>query len=163
MTVTARSVAAAVGSNGCVIASSFVSASTFASRSPGSVAQCSIYNVEYWKNFSANGQLKLNPKIGDYLGHVGSSYDTKTIAEVLAEGGSTAVLNGQLGVLQHLLAMALASDFYGIGSANGFNKAYLQGVWANYITHGTYSLPASGILWNESQIITWLRMLMYPT
>jgi hypothetical protein len=36
-------------------------------------------------------------------------------------------------------------------------------VWQNYVANGgRYILPSSGINWDTTQLIAWLRMLMYP-
>jgi hypothetical protein len=132
---------------------------TMASRSPGVNLQCSAYNVEYWRQQATFKPAWTTTLIKDVLGSTGSSYDSSTIGSILAEATARA---GALGVLQHLLSMVLAIQLHNIGTGD-FNVAYIQNVWRSYVTTGHYTPGGSGVQWDDVQIITWLRYLMYGT
>ncbi len=75
----------------------------------------------------------------------------------------TVQTTGELGTLQHLIAFALNLNAGFITTGGVFNLSYIQGIWANYKTNGNrYKLPASQIDWGDTEIIAWLRFLMYP-
>jgi hypothetical protein len=169
----------ASGSIACTVASSFVSVATFASRNPGATTmQCSSLNASYWHAQSKNLLTSTGARpawatqtVRAYLGRSSStlpgidavSADSYQIWQVMGLGPDVAT-SGEVGVLQHILGLALSIDF-GSGAVNmgsTFNTPYLKQVWQNYKSNGRYLLAASSVDWSEAQLITWLRMLQYP-
>lgn len=155
---TSRPVMSSTGAD-CRSASSFASMNPniATSREPNGRLQCSAYNVEYWRK-----QLEFSPPwailpVSGLLSVTGSSFDAKTVREVLEQ---PIAMSGQLGVLQHVLAMLLALTYHNVG-LGAFNPTYLSKVWSSYAVTGTYS-PAPGSQWTDVQIVQWLRYLMYP-
>ncbi len=155
---------------GCTVASSFVSVATFKSRNPSATVSCGYKNCEYWRDQSGYpghsqgqncGNSNLNGTVGSLLGNVsGCSYNGWKLCDVM---GQTITTSSQLGVLQHIISLCLDSMTSNMAAPNGINQTYLQGVWSSYFRTGTYTAPNSGLVWNESQIIAWLRtMLGYP-
>jgi hypothetical protein len=71
--------------------------------------------------------------------------------------------SGELGVLQHILGLALSMDFGGTGavSPGNVNTVYLRQVWLNYKQTGGYKLPLSSIDWTEAQLIDWLKRMQF--
>lgn len=171
---------AASGSMSCTVASSFVSVATFVSRNPGATTlQCSTLNAHHWHQSSKTvASLPVNKrpawavrKVTAYLGQ-----STSAIAELhptqpadyeiwqVMGLGATPATTGELGVLHHVLGLALSID-YGRGvvnTAGRINTSYLAGVWRNYKSTGGYQLPAGHVYWSEAELIAWLRMLQYP-
>lgn len=171
---------AASGSMSCTVASSFVSVATFASRNPGVRSlQCSTMNAHHWHQ-----QAKLvatldrgkqpkwaTRKLSEYLGRSSSRFaeldpqqpSDYRIWQVMGLGAAPAT-SGELGVLHHVLGLALSID-YGGGAVNTggvFNRVYLSGVWQNYKNNGHYRHPAGHVSWNETELISWLKLLQYP-
>lgn len=168
LTLASRPVSAA---ESCVVASSFVSVATFRSRNPkATTIQCVSKTVDDWYRVSClpetgfiSRPAYLATTVGAYLGSTTSSYNGTALWAVLKNGSTGVVHAGEIGVLQHLIAMKLNLE-KGFASAPGnLTAPYLATVWVNYKQNGNrYSLPTSGIDWDSAKLIGWLRMLMYP-
>jgi len=154
--------------SGCMVASSFVSVATFKSRNPTSTVNCSTYNCEHWQGMSGGSNHHqgsrcynnpLDNKVSWLMGSPSgaSSYNNLLLCDVM---GRTIVTSGQTGVLQHLVAMTLNCTQGGMPAPNGITQTYLKNVWSSYCATRTFSVPGAGLVWNESQIITWLRSMM---
>lgn len=158
-----------VGATGaaCTVASSFVSVATFQSRNPlvhGNGAQCSSGNVQTWRDFSllpvGTRPASLNVTVASYLGSTSSTFSAVPLWNVLAQGAGVST-TGELGVLQHILALALSIQNGYVANSGSVSVAYLQSVWVNFKSNGDrYKLPASNIDWGPAELITWLRVLL---
>jgi hypothetical protein len=158
-----------VAATTCTVASSFVSVATFKSRNPTvkSIA-CSTQTADYWKY----GSTHFGPTppdmlltVGALLGATSSIYNGQTVQAVymLPAVSSYVEVTGELGTLHHLMALVLNLRAGHITAAGVFNQAYIQGIWANYKANGNrYKVPASSIDWGDTELIAWLRYLMYP-
>jgi hypothetical protein len=158
-----------VAATTCTVASSFVSVATFKSRNPHvkSIA-CSTQTADHWKH----GSTHFSPPPPDMLltvaallGPTSSMYNLHTVQAVymLPAVSSYVETTGELGTLHHLMALALNLRAGYITAAGVFNQAYIQGIWANYKANGNrYKVPASSIDWGDTELIAWLRYLMYP-
>lgn len=162
MTLSTNSVAA--NTVGCVVASSFVSVAEFKSRNASATIQCSNLDLNYWRNIALGPEagwpsgINLNATVAALLGTTTSPYNDSTLVAVL---GAPVETNSQLGVLQHLAALALSLSVSGaVPNPGGVNVTYLQSVWSNYVPDGVYDLPASGINWDSAQLVAWLQYLM---
>jgi hypothetical protein len=165
---------AAAGSS-CTVASSFVSAATFASRNPGQTyVQCASMGPKDWLSYhcSNENQLSHSPyrtilsqtvqlRLCDTGNH---AYNAMKCKDLLVNDHHGIASAGPVAVLQNLVSLALSLDATPSLITNGgsLNKAYLIGVWNNYKTTGGYHLPASGINWSETQLLTFLRALQQP-
>ncbi len=168
LTLTSRPVQAA---NSCVVASSFVSVATFRSRNPTTTSiKCATLTCEDWYNLAClptTGTTVrpdyMSTTVGTLLGTTTSLHNGRTLWEVLKNSPYGIVRFGQTGVVQHLISMALNIQQKQVPMPGNVNLPYLQGVWQNYVANnGRYKLPQSGINWDSGQLISWLRMLMYP-
>jgi hypothetical protein len=170
---------AASGAMSCTVASSFVSVATFASRNAGATTlQCSTMNAGHW-HAQAQACGKLHPtqrprwatiSLKQYLGQssgvlngLGSRPDEYQVWEVMGLGSAPATA-GELGVLHHVLGLALSIDHGGMAVNTGgrMNTAYLAGIWQNYKLNGRYLVPVGGVNWSDAELISWLKMLQYP-
>lgn len=164
LTLASRPVNAAT----CTLASSFVSVATFKSRNPGTSAQCASYTCEWWKNECTSGSTHKAymdaTTVQTFLGSTfpGSIYATRTLSSIMKDVAGIQ-LNTELGVLQHLIALAM--NIKGNYATPGnLSQLYINGVWSNYKTNlNAYKLPSSGINWDSAALVTWARMLMYPS
>jgi hypothetical protein len=154
----------------CTVASSFVSVATFKSRNPHvkSIA-CSTQTADYWK-YAASHMSPTPPDlagtVATLLGTTSSTYNAQTVQAVMLLHVPTGTVEttGEIGTVQHLLALALNLKAGNITAAGVFNLAYIQGIWANYKANGNrYKLPASNIDWGDTELTAWLRYLMYPS
>lgn len=168
LTLASRPVSAA---NSCVVASSFVSVATFHSRNPtATTVQCATRTCEDWyrdaclpETGTPSRPAFLAGTVSSLLGSTTSSYNAATLWSVLKNDPYGIVKAGQLGVLQHLISLCLSIQKGYAPASGNMNPVYLQSVWQNYVANGgRYVLPASGISWDSAQLISWLRMLMYP-
>jgi hypothetical protein len=168
LTLTSRPVAAA---NSCVVASSFVSVATFRSRNPTTTSvQCATRTCEDWyrdaclpSTGTPSRPAFLDSTVASLLGSTTSGHNGSTLWAVLKNDPYGIVTAGQLGVLQHLIALTLNVQKGYTPSPGNLSVLYLQSVWQNYVANGgRYVLPASGVNWDSTQLISWLRMLMYP-
>jgi hypothetical protein len=147
--------------NSCVVASSFVSVATFKSRNPTVTSvNCATRTAEDWRNACmGNPQLACaTPKVSATFGTTTSSYNGKTLREVLCDASGIST-SSELGVLQHLVALnlSLTQGFMRMSSGN-VSPAYLGTIWRNYKENGNqYRLPNSTITWSSAQVVTWLR------
>ena len=158
LTLASNPVAAA---NNCVVASSFVSVATFKSRNPTvSSVNCATRTVEDWRNACMSNPTLgwAQPLVSVTCGTTSSSYNSKTLRQVLCDAAGVSA-SGELGVLQHLIALNLSvSQGFMRMSAGNVSPAYLRGIWVNYKANGNqYVVPASGITWSSAQLISWLR------
>lgn len=158
LTLASNPVAAA---NSCVVASSFVSVATFKSRNPTVTSvNCATRTAEDWRNACmGNTQLACaKPLVSATFGATPSSYSNKTLSQVLCDSAGIST-SGELGVLQHLIALNLSvSQGFMRMSAGNVSPAYLGTIWRNYKNNGNqYKLPSSTITWSSSQLISWLR------
>jgi hypothetical protein len=171
---------AASGNMACTVASSFVSVATFASRNPGATTlQCSSMNAHHWHQ-SAKAVEKMavdkrpawaRRKLVAYLGQTCSMqaalHPTQPadyeVWQVMGLGEAPATV-GELGVLHHILGLALSIDQgRGVVNTGGrVNTPYLASIWQNYKSSGGYRLPAGHVNWSEAELISWLKMLQYP-
>lgn len=170
---------AATGTMSCTVASSFVSVATFVSRNPGATTlQCSTMNAGHWHQHAqivANTKKKDRPKwatrrLVNYLGAststisiLGSDPSAYEVWQVMGLGSGPAQ-SGELGVVHHILGLALSIDSGGgaVNTGGRINTPYLADIWRNYKINGRYVLPSSGINWSEAELIGWLKMLQYP-
>jgi hypothetical protein len=165
---------AAVG-NGCTVASSFVSAATFASRNPGQTyVQCSSMGPSQWLSSHCGNEHLLSQSpyrtilsqtVRLRLCDTGyTRYNTMQCKDLLINDAHGIASAGPVAVLQHLVSLALSLDATPSLITNGgaLNKAYLIGVWNNYRSTGGYRLPASGVNWSEAQLLTFLKALQQP-
>ncbi len=158
LTLASNPVAAA---NSCVVASSFVSVATFKSRNPTVTSiNCATRTAEDWRNACmGNPQLACaQPLVSAAFGATSSSYSARTLRQVLCDPAGILV-GGELGVLQHLIALNLSitQGFMRMSSGN-IGPAYLGSIWRNYKNNGNqYRLPSSTVSWSSTQLISWLR------
>ena len=158
LTLASNPVAAA---NTCVVASSFVSVATFKSRNPTVTSvNCATRTAEDWRNAcTSNPSLAcVTPKVSATFGATTSSYNSKTLREVLCDPAGIST-SSELGVLQHLIALHLSvTQGFMRMSAGNISPAYLGTMWRNYKNNGNqYKLPSSTITWSTAQVITWVR------
>ena len=146
----------------CVVASSFVSVATFKSRNPTvRTMNCAGRTVEdwrqacYWNPTMACVQPLVSSSV---FSGTSSTYNTKKLKDVLCDPLGV-LSSGELGVLQHLIALNLCvTQGYMSASAGNVSSAYLGSVWTNYKSNGgRYKVPSSGIDWSSSQLVSWLR------
>ncbi|MBI5720165.1 MAG: hypothetical protein HZC37_21025 [Burkholderiales bacterium] len=147
--------------NSCVVASSFVSVATFKSRNPTvTTVNCATRTTEDWRNACmSNTQLTCaKPLVSSTFGSTSSSYNSKTLRQVLCDPAGISS-SGELGVLQHLIALNLSvTQGFMRMSAGNVSPAYLGAVWCNYKNNGNqYRLPSSTVVWSSTQLISWLR------
>ncbi len=157
LTLVSNPVAAA---NSCVVASSFVSVATFKSRNPTTTKiNCTTKRVEDWRNAcNSNPTLAcVAPTVATTLGATSSTYNTKTLRQVLSSYAIST--SGELGLLQHLTAMHLCLTQPGglAGSSGNLTTLELRAIWSQYKTTGRYVKSTSGINWDSTQLIAWLR------
>lgn len=157
--------------NSCVVASSFVSVTTFKSRNPTkTTVQCTTRNCEDWyaqsclpSSGTPSRPTCMNVSVNTLLGTTTSNYKSWLLYDVMKNGSSGITTSGELGVLQHLIALCLNVTQGFAPSPGSISQTYLQGIWTNYKANSnTYVLSGSGISWDSSQLITWLRVQMYP-
>jgi len=177
-TLYSRPVAAAGRS--CTVASAFVSLATFASRNAGSATMvCSSLSATDWHARAQAAAAKpaaerpewARQRVSAYMGRASSTLpgldsmlvESYEVWQVMGLGPQVAT-SGELGVLQHILAMCLSIDYGGnaVRVGDGLNTPYMKDVWQNYKSNGRYRLAASNMNWSEAELITWLRMLQYP-
>jgi len=151
----------------CTLASSFVSVATFKSRNPTATSlKCSAQNADYWRNLavSAPATPALNVTAATLLGNTSSAYNAMLVKDVLLAPlptSGTVQTTGELGTLQHLIALALNLNAGFITAGAGFDLAYLQTLWTNYKFNGNrYKKPGSQIDWGDTEIIAWARLLL---
>lgn len=165
LTIASNPVSAA---NGCVVASSFVSVATFKSRNPGVASiSCATRTVEDWRQeCAAKPDLAcVIPAVSTCLGSTTSAYNSSTLRQALCAGTSVST-SGELGVLQHIIALRLCITQGFMRAASGnVSTAYLGNMWCNFKQNGNrYVLPASGIDWDSAKLVSWLRyQLNYST
>jgi hypothetical protein len=170
---------AATGTMSCTVASSFVSVATFASRNPGATTlQCSTMNAGHWHALAkecAHKEPKNRPdwakrKVASYLGastsrfaHLNGSPADYQVWQVMSLGNAPAQ-SGELGVLHHILGLALSIDNGGstVNTGGRMNTPYLAEIWRTYKTSGRYRSTSGAVDWSEAELISWLRMLQYP-
>lgn len=151
----------------CTLASSFVSVATFKSRNPNATSlKCSTENADYWRSLavSAPATPALNVTVATLLGNTSSAYSAMLVKDVLLAPLPTSgpvQTTGELGTLQHLIALALNLNAGFITAGAGFDLAYLQTLWTNYKFNGNrYKKPGSQIDWGDTEIIAWARLLL---
>ena len=140
---------------GCMVASSFVSVATFASRNPGSSPMCTNQTVEYWQEQIRNG-VEVKGTVKKLLAGPGGTYGDRKVKDVLSMSVQT---SGELGVLQHLCSLILSFQA-GKVAVGSVNITYLQTVWKSYQTNQPNYISPSGLQMTEEQLIGWLRALM---
>lgn len=151
----------------CTLASSFVSVATFKSRNPNATSlKCSSQNADYWRELAASAPATpaLNVTVSALLGNTTSAFNGMLVKDVLLAPlptSGTVQTTGQLGTLQHLIALALNLNAGYITPGAGFDLAYLQTLWSNYKFNGDrYKKPGSQIDWGDTEIIAWARLLL---
>jgi hypothetical protein len=169
----------------CTVASSFVSAATFASRSPGTTyIKCTSKNAGHWRTAAQSGCAGSTPtvppytaynvqwpawasvKVKDHLATTGSSYDEDYVGYTMKRGTALAA-SGELAILQHILGLTLTlqydSNYITTAGAPGgeLSKAYLVSVWQRYKSTGAYVMPAANVNWDATGLLSWLKMLQY--
>jgi len=169
----------------CTVASSFVSAATFASRSPGTTyIKCTTKSAADWRVAAAASCSGTTPTVApydatnvqwpvwasvmvkDHLVATGSAYDNDYVGYTMKRDSSLAAA-GELAILQHILGLTLTLQYDGskittAGAPGGeLTKAYLVGVWQQYRSTGAYVMPAANVNWNAAGLLTWLKMLQY--
>ncbi len=166
LTLAARPVSATTT---CTVASSFVSVATFKSRNPGSTAQCTTRTCEWWKSECSSGttwkSYMDSTTVQTHFGatNPSSTYAGRSLSAIMNDGGGIQT-GTEIGVLQHLIALSMNLKAGAITSPGNLSMAYVNSVWTNFKTNGnSFKLPSSGINWNPTQVVTWARMLMYPS
>lgn len=152
----------------CTLASSFISVATFQSRNPGvNNLKCSQQNADYWRAQAVPVVPPAVPPVpalavtvAALLGTTSSTYNTSTLNDVFL--GSVGVQTaGELGTLQHLIALALNLNAGFLTTVPGFDLPYLQSIWLSYKANGNrYKKPGSEIDWGDAEIIAWARLLL---
>jgi hypothetical protein len=151
----------------CTLASSFVSVATFKSRNPNATTlRCSSQNADFWRELAATAPTTpaLNVSVATLLGNTSSTYNAMLVKDVLLAplptSGSVQT-TGELGTLQHLIALALNLNAGYIVAGAGFDLGYLQSLWSNYKFNGNrYKTAGSQIDWGDAEIIAWARLLL---
>jgi hypothetical protein len=151
----------------CTLASSFVSVATFKSRNPTATSlSCASRNADHWRNLATTAPTTpaLNVSVATLLGSTTSSFNSMLVKDVLLAPlpttGSVQTV-GELGTVQHLIAMALNLNAGFMTAGAGFDLGYVQSVWSNYKSNGNrYKKPGSQIDWGDAEIIAWARMLL---
>lgn len=170
LTLVSRPVAATTT---CTVASSFVSITTWRSRNPGATTpQCTTRTCENWVSDARLPILGFPPR-PSYLSNnvawlmgqtTGSTYDTAVLYQLLDNKGLGVVQTGDLGVVQHLVCLALNAKYGFMPYPGGVSAPYVGTIYQNYLKNGSrYMLSTSGINWDSNQVIAWARMLMYPS
>lgn len=152
----------------CTVASSFVSVATFQSRNANSSAQCATRSCESWRTeCNTSGATYKSymdsTKVDGLLGTCSptSTYSTWSLSKVMKTGTSIDTTT-ELGVLQHLISLCMNVKSGNATTPGDVSQLYLGNVWKNYKSNGNrYVLSSSGINWDSSQLITWIRMLIY--
>lgn len=151
----------------CTLASSFVSVATFKSRNPQATSlKCSAQNADFWRNLAATqpATASLNETVVALLGAGSSVPNTVLVKDALLAPTPTngpVQTTGELGTLQHLLALALNVNAGYITAGAGFDLAYIRSIWTNYrLNTNRYVKPDSGINWGDTEIIAWARLLL---
>lgn len=151
----------------CTLASSFVSVATFKSRNPtATTLRCSSQNADYWRDLAVStpATAALNVTVATLLGNTSSAYNAMLVKDVLLAPlptSGTVQTTGELGTLQHLIALALNLNAGFIIAGAGFDLAYVQTIWTNYKFNGNrYKKPGSQIDWGDPEIIAWSRLLL---
>ena len=168
LTLASSSVSAnGLATNTCTVASSFVSVATFKSRNPAATTLvCASRNADYWRTLAASSPAtpSLNVTVSTLLGSTGSTYNSLLVKDVLLAPlptTGTVQTTGELGTLQHLLALALNLNEGYITPGAGFDLGYVQTIWSNYKFNGNrYKKPGSSIDWDDAEIIAWARLLL---
>jgi len=149
----------------CVVASSFVSVATFKSRNPNVTdIRCASQNAEHWRTQAglATPPPVLNQTVATFLGTTDSQFNLTLLRDVMLNGSGIQTA-GEIGTLQHLVAMGLNLEAFLVPAPGSVNVAYLRGIWINYKANSNrYILPASNINWGDTELIAWLRYMMYP-
>lgn len=147
----------------CTLASSFVSVATFKSRNPNATTlKCSSQNADFWRELAATAPATpaLNVTVATLLGNTSSTYNAMLVKDVFLASGSVQT-TGELGTLQHLIALALSLNAGYIVAGAGFDLVYLQSLWSNYKFNGNrYKTAGSQIDWGDDEIIAWARLLL---
>ena len=152
----------------CTLASSFVSVATFQSRNPGVTSiKCSLQNADFWRAQAVAVVPPAVPpvaalavQVGTLLGGTSSSYNSLTLNDAFLQSVGVQT-TGELGTLQHLMALALNLNAGFLTTTPGFDLAYLQSIWINYKANGNrYKKPGSEIDWGDAEIIAWARLLL---
>ncbi len=155
-----------VNNGTCTLASSFVSVATFKSRNPNATSlKCSSQNADYWRGLASTAPATpaLNVTVSALLGNTSSAYNVMLVKDVLLANlpSGSVQTTGELGTLQHLIALALNLNAGFITAGAGFDLAYLQTLWSNYKFNGNrYKKPGSQIDWGDTEIIAWARLLL---
>ncbi len=151
----------------CTLASSFVSVATFKSRNPtATTLRCAQQDADYWRSLAATAPAtpSLNVTVSTLLGNTTSTYNGMFVKDVLLAPLPTSgpvQTTGELGTLQHLLALALNLNAGFMTAGAGFDLAYIQTIWSNYKFNGNrYKKPGSEIDWGDAEIIAWARLLL---
>lgn len=167
LTLASGSVSATTGS--CTVASSFVSVATFKSRNPTATAQCSTKTCESWKSECTSGNTHKPymdaTSVTTFFGACSptSSFSDTSLSNVMKHANGIE-LNTELGVLQHLITLAMNVKTGNAALPGNVSVPYVGGIWKNYKSNGQrYKLSSSGIDWDSSKVVTWARMLVYPS
>ena len=141
----------------CVVASSFVSATTFTSRHPGSSSSfsCAINTREYYLNDrTCRGYLNdnnfedvFNPAISGLPRH-------SKLDEVLQIGP----VGGELEVASRLVWLHMNLK-YATGTTGDMGSNQAKAIWANYKSNGN-AYQTAGITWNSAELITYLKFVL---
>jgi len=157
-----------VAANTCLVASSFISMATFASRNPAAqTIGCTTpgVNESFWRTQAQDQTAHvglLDQTVATYFGAAGGSgvnFNPMTVRSVLVVGPGTAI-SGPTGVLQHLLSLALSLDSGMVVNPGSLNKPIIAGMWLTFASSGGYLVPNVGVTWTDLQIIQWARLNM---
>ncbi len=161
-----------VSAGTCVVASSFVSVATFKSHNPTTTsAVCTLRDCYAWYRDACLSPTGLPPRpssldvtVSSLLGSTSSPYNGAKLYQVLQNSPNGISTSGEIGVLQHVISLALNVKYGYTPLPGGVTVPYLATLWQNYKTsnRNQYVVPASSINWDSTQLIAWMRVLMYP-
>jgi hypothetical protein len=147
-----------VSAGTCAVASSYVSAATFASRNPGTSSRFACTISTRSSILTAQNSYCNSTKFGDVFADApssGLSFSSSTkIKDVLMLGDS--VVGGETEVAWRLvwLHMNLRQ-----GAMGDMPADYAQKVWHDYKSNGN-SYVANGVTWNSAQLISYLTFVL---
>lgn len=163
LSVVSRPVAAA---QGCMVASSFVSVTTYKSRNPTGNVGCGSQNCNYWLSKSQTNYVKnvgcgtpeLNVSVKSIFGTAGSAWDNSMLCDVFRIGIAT---SGDLAVLQREMSLHLNLTVSPVNilNGNGLSTTYLKNMWLAYFPTKTYTATA-GVVWNNAGLIKYLDAML---
>ena len=148
-----------VSAGTCVVASSFVSAATFASRNPGlaNPYACNILTpAALLGSADPNVAAERVKAFSAVFGTTGFAGDASTLAALLSAGGATA---NEAEVAWRLVWLHLNMTLSPV--LGNLPAGYAQSVWTTYRNNlNTYPVPNSAVTWSTADLINYLMFLL---